>query len=122
MSYLSAATRLIPNQVLAYIYKDWPAAQRAVLRSLISSPRTVYAALTMAHEEMNTITNVDDGLLRKHYLKIHMYFAEDDHWVGKQRDAVLRVLREQEASVKVVHGDQDIPHAFCISKSLTLHC
>jgi hypothetical protein len=71
----------------------------------------------MAHEEMKIIKKVDEELLKKHSRKIHMYFAEDDQWVGKQKEAVLRVFQGNESSVRVVHGDQDIPHAFCISKS-----
>lgn len=109
-------TRVIPGSVLACMYSDWPAAQRTVLRSLVSSPATVYNCLSMADEEMKTITSLDEALLKRNRKRLYMYFAEDDGWVGEQKQNVLRALDGDEGVVKVVHGHPDIPHAFCISK------
>ena len=55
-------------------------------------------------------------MLQEHRQIIHLYFAEIDRWVGKQKDAVLSTFDPDEGNVRVVHGPKDIPHAFCISK------
>lgn len=86
------------------------------MRSLLSSPSTIYAALSMAHEEIRDIKTLDEELLRKHKHRLHFYFADDDDWVGKHKDVILRVFQDEPDAIKVVHGHQDIPHAFCISE------
>lgn len=70
----------------------------------------------MAHDEMNTIKELDVELLRYHQRHINFYFAEKDDWVGEQREVVLSAIDADPGSVKVVHGEKDIPHAFCISE------
>ena len=103
------------------MFSDYPPAQLDVLRTLISSPSSVYTALTLAHDEMKTIRDLDVQLLHEHAEKLHMYFAEEDGWVGDERDNILEALKGLHGSdgpvVKVVHGHRDIPHAFCISES-----
>jgi hypothetical protein len=74
----------------------------------------------MAHEEMLTIKDLDAALLDKYKEKVYVYLADKDDWVGlANKDAILRALSPVEAehhgSVKIVHGREDIPHAFCIS-------
>ncbi|GJE87575.1 hypothetical protein PsYK624_036580 [Phanerochaete sordida] len=101
-------------------YSDWPSAQRTVLRSLISSPTTIFNCLSMAHEEMISIAALDEELLQRNRKRLHMYFADDDDWVGEQKDKVLRALEGGQGTVKVVHGGSDIPHAFCINHGETL--
>lgn len=69
---------------------------------------------------MKTIRDVDATLLQEYKHRLHMYFVEEDHWVGEQKDAILRVFEADPGSVKIVHGRPDIPHIFCISKSLRI--
>lgn len=73
----------------------------------------------MADDEMKTIRDLDVGLLKEHHDRLYYYYAQYDDWVGKERDAVLEALNDAESPVKIVHGHQDIPHAFCISESTT---
>lgn len=72
----------------------------------------------MAHEEMGTIREMDIALLEEHHEHLWFYFAENDAWVGKHRDIILETMHDMPAGVKVIHGGTDIPHAFCISKSI----
>jgi hypothetical protein len=102
--------------VLALLFSDWPSEQLSVLRSLIDTPSSVLAALSMAHEEMDTIKDLDVELLRAHRQKLYFYFAEKDDWVGEQREEIMKALNYEAGDVKVVHGERDIPHAFCISE------
>lgn len=105
---------MLPLGVVSFIYKDWHAPQVNVLRSLLKSHSAVYAALSMADEEMKTIKYADVDLLTTFGDRIHLYFAENDNWVGEQKELLLKMFDERH---RVVHGDSDIPHAFCISKS-----
>lgn len=73
----------------------------------------------MAHEEMRDIKSLDVDLLQRHKHRLHLYFAEQDDWVGDNKNAIIEVFRGELDAIKVVHGRQDIPHAFCISKSFT---
>ncbi|KAF9777446.1 hypothetical protein BJ322DRAFT_1115012 [Thelephora terrestris] len=95
---LSPLLRMIPNFVYAAIFRDWPAPQLRVLRDLLRSPAAIYACLTLADEEMKTIVALDEGLLSEHQHKLWLYFAKRDDWLGDG-----------------VHGEPDIPHAFCIN-------
>ena len=69
---------------------------------------------------MKTIRDVDVALLQQHKHRLHMYFVEEDRWVGEQKDAILRVFEADPGSVKIVHGHPDIPHVFCISECLSM--
>lgn len=116
LSWLSVLTRLIPTLVLStVIYPDWPAAQLQVLQAFLHSPSSVYSAVSMADEEMRAIKELDVPLLQQYRSRIHMYFGEVDNWVGKNKDAVLQASEVNEDNVKIAHGHQDIPHAFCIN-------
>lgn len=117
ISWLSVCIRAIPTRVMAaLLFPDWPSAQLQVLRAFLNSPASIYASLSMAHEEMTTIRDLDVQLLQEHRHKVHLYFAEFDNWVDKQKDTVLRAFDVDEGNFRVVHGHKDIPHAFCISK------
>ena len=98
------------------MFAHWPHEQTLVLQSLTRSPSAVYSCLTMAHDEMKRITDLDIDVLRAHHHKVHLYFAEDDGWVGEQKKCILAAFEQEEGNVRVVHGHPDIPHAFCISK------
>lgn len=70
----------------------------------------------MGREEMRDVKILDEELLWKHRHRLHLYFAEDDDWVDKHKATILRVFQDEPDGIKVFHGHQDIPHAFCISK------
>ncbi|TCD59886.1 hypothetical protein EIP91_011261 [Steccherinum ochraceum] len=114
ISSASYATRLIPTRLLAWMFSDWPPAQLAVLRSLLNSPSVVFAALTMAHDEMNTINEPDIPLLQTFSNRIHLYYGETDGWVDEQKALLLKEL-ELHVDVKIAHAPEDIPHAFVIN-------
>jgi hypothetical protein len=109
--------RLIPISVLRVLFASWPQAQLLVLRSLFYSAPAIVACLSMAHEEMETIRDLDVALINEHQQRICFYFAERDDWVGKERENILRAINTDPESIRVMHGEPDIPHAFCISKS-----
>ena len=96
--------------------QSWPESQLQVLRRFLQAPAAIYAALTMADEEMRTVLELDTGFLRDFSDKIWFYYAESDDWVGGQREVVLRALRGTPAESRVVHGRSEIPHGFCIGK------
>ncbi|OBZ79352.1 Chromatin remodeling factor mit1 [Grifola frondosa] len=115
LSYASVTLRILPSGILASMFSDWPMEQVAVLRTLLFSPSAIYACLTMADEEMNTICDADIALLQEYRHRMHLYFAEDDDWVGDTKEVVLKAFHPDPGSVKIVHGHRDIPHAFCIN-------
>ncbi|KIK70794.1 hypothetical protein GYMLUDRAFT_122109, partial [Collybiopsis luxurians FD-317 M1] len=113
ISKLSLLLRLLPPIVLSTVFREWPETQLDVLRRLLQSPACIRACLHMAHEEMMTIRELDIDLLQTHRHRIHMYFAETDGWVGKNKDLIVSSF--DPGAIKVVHGEHGIPHAFCIS-------
>ena len=70
---------------------------------------------------MKTITGLDEGLMIEHQHKLWIYFAEHDDWVGDNREEIINTFRPDHGAVRVVHGEGDIPHAFCISESGVHH-
>ncbi|EMD41940.1 hypothetical protein CERSUDRAFT_110493 [Gelatoporia subvermispora B] len=115
VSTLSLAAHIIPTALLRLLFSHWPPEQLAVLRALITCPASVLAALTMAGDEMNTIKDLDVALLQQFRDRIHLFLAEQDDWVGTQKEAILDAFHPDAESVKIVHDHQDIPHAFCIN-------
>lgn len=69
----------------------------------------------MGHDEMVTIKDLEEDVLREHKERIWMYFAETDGWVGQSREKVTKACDFDPKALRVVHGQADIPHAFCIS-------
>ncbi|GLB35983.1 putative lipid-droplet associated hydrolase [Lyophyllum shimeji] len=124
VSKLSYLTRILPVWFLALLHPSWPLSQVLVLRTLLQSPRSILAALHMAHDEMGTIRDLDIDLLEMHRDQLWFYFAERDDWVGEQRENVLRSLKPDSENVRVVHGHHGIPHSFCINhgEQLALQC
>ncbi|KAI0785468.1 hypothetical protein BC629DRAFT_1517247 [Irpex lacteus] len=115
LSWSSPLTRLMPQRVLSALFKDWPDEQLQVLRGLLNSPASIYNALSLANDEMNTIKELDVALLQQHRHRIHLYFGETDDWVGKHKETILKAFEADEGNVKVAHGHPDIPHSFCIN-------
>ncbi|KZT75067.1 alpha/beta-hydrolase [Daedalea quercina L-15889] len=115
ISYMSVLTRLLPLAALGVLFPDWPLPQILVLRKLLHTPSAIYASLSLADQEMKTIRELDVALLQAHTHRLHMYFADQDMWVGEQKNVVLRAFDADPGTVKIVHGHPDIPHAFCIN-------
>ena len=115
IAYLSLLLKFAPQWVLRLFVPSWPENQLRVLRRILQSPAAIYAALTMADDEMRTVLDLDVNFLREFSDKLWLYYAERDHWVGEQREVVLRVLRGTPAEVRVGYGHSDIPHDFSIS-------
>lgn len=113
---LSPLLRILPNFVYTSIYRTWPAPQINVLRDLIRSPAAIYACLTLADEEMRTITELDERLMDEHQHKLWLYFAEHDDWVGDSKEEIIGSFHPDHRAVRIVYGEADIPHAFCISE------
>lgn len=76
----------------------------------------------MASDEMTAIRDLDGELLQENRGMIHMYFTEIDKWVGDNKTAILEEFCPDTDNVRVVHGQEDIPHAFCISTLLFFSC
>jgi len=113
----SPLLRILPNFVFTAIYHNWPAAQLNVLRDLLRSPAAIYACLTLADEEMETIMGLEEELINEHQHKLWLYFAEHDDWVGDSRGVIIKTFHPDHEAVRIVCGEADIPHAFCISES-----
>ena len=96
---------------------SWPENQLQVIRRFLQSPAALYAGFTMADDEMRTVLELDISFVREFSDKVWFYYAERDHWVGEEREVVLRALHGTPAAARVVHGRSDIPHGFCISES-----
>ncbi|KAJ7492794.1 hypothetical protein FB451DRAFT_1219594 [Mycena latifolia] len=111
VSYISYLTRPLP---LSLFFPDWPFPQLAVLRSFLNSPATIFACMSMAHEEMLTVRELDTPLLEEHRHRIYLYFAKEDEWVSTHKATIVRSFLAVEAT-RVVEAD--VPHAFCIKHS-----
>ena len=109
---------VIPLFILCLLQPSWPRSQVRVLHNLLRAPEAVYAALTMANDEMETVRELDTDFLRDFAQNLWFYYAEEDDWVGEQFVVVLRALRGSTPTEShVVTGRPGIPHAFCISAS-----
>ncbi|KAI0062556.1 hypothetical protein BV25DRAFT_1870311 [Artomyces pyxidatus] len=115
ISHLSVLVRSLPLRILSVLFPGWPDAQLLVLRTLLRSPSAIYTVLTLANNEIETIRELDVAVLDQHVEHLWLYFAEDDDWVGEQREHILRALHGTPAAVRVVHGHRDVPHAFSIN-------
>ncbi|KAJ7630764.1 hypothetical protein FB45DRAFT_916506 [Roridomyces roridus] len=108
VSWLSYMTRPLP---LAFLFPKWSPPHRAVLRSLLNSPTSIFACLSMAHEEMQRIRDLDVTLMEES--KMHFYFARKDDWVSRHRAAITHLF----TGTNIVEGLEGVPHAFCIQYS-----
>ncbi|ESK98064.1 hypothetical protein Moror_441 [Moniliophthora roreri MCA 2997] len=115
ISKLSYLLRPLTAAFISTLFWEWPEHQITVLRRLLHSPPSIFACLSMAHDEMQTILDPDVELLKRHKHQLCMYFAEMDDWVGEQREILLRSFNADPGSVKIVHGRSGVPHAFCIN-------
>jgi hypothetical protein len=87
----------------------------------LRAPAAIYAALTMANDEMERVRELDADFIRESAHKLWFYYAGEegeDGWVGEERAVVLRTLGGTSAESHVVLGRAGIPHAFCISATV----
>lgn len=117
VSQVARVLHLIPLTILCRFFPQYPIPQAQVLQSFLLSPSSIFAAMTMAHDEMLNIKDLDAVTLDKYRHQIWFYFAENDDWVDQGRETILQVFGADPGTVKVVHGRRDIPHAFCINHS-----
>lgn len=116
LAYLALLVRyFIPLFVLRLLQPSWPKSQLRVAHNLLNAPPAIYAALTMANDEMQTVRELDTDFLRDFARDLWFYYAEEDGWVGEERAVVLRGLRGTPSESHVIFGRADVPHAFCIS-------
>lgn len=116
-SQVARALRLMPLTIFCQLFPQYPIPQARVLLSFLLSPSSIFAAMTMANDEMISIRELDVATLDTYRHQIWFYFAEKDDWVDQGRETILQVFRADPDTVKVVHGHCDIPHAFCINHS-----
>jgi hypothetical protein len=69
----------------------------------------------MAHDELETVRDLDTDFLREFAENLWFYYADEDDWVGDQRGVVLRALQGTAMESHVIHDRGGAPHAFCIS-------
>jgi len=120
LAFLSQILRyLVPiplrSLLLRLVQPSFPEGQLQVLYALLRAPGAIYAALTMAHDEMERVRELDVDFLRAWAENVWVYYAREDGWVGEQREVVLRALQGTPAEGRVVLGRVGIPHAFCIN-------
>ncbi|KAJ7071199.1 hypothetical protein C8F01DRAFT_1109516 [Mycena amicta] len=108
VSWLSYLTRPLP---ISLLFAHWPDAQLRVLRSLLNSPSSIYACLSMAHDEMAAIHVLDQGLLKEHRDILFFLFGTRDDWVAENKSTILRCVGGDR------HEEMPLPHAFCIEDS-----
>ena len=123
LAYLVLLLQHAPQWALHLVLPSWPESQLHNLRRFLQAPAALYASLTMADDEVKTVLELDVGFVREFSDKLWFYFAERDHWVGGQREVVLRALSGTPAEARVVRGRSGIPHGFSISEEFfSLSC
>ncbi|CAE6412660.1 unnamed protein product [Rhizoctonia solani] len=126
VSGLSRLLTFPPLSVIPYAlsytskFNDYPPDQLNIIKSLVTSPHVVYSALTMAHDEMQTIGSLGSAsstvqaTCERERSRIYACFAAKDEWVGDEVSSVKAMLDEHRVLVR----DDDVPHAFCTSHSI----
>ncbi|KAF8898924.1 hypothetical protein BD779DRAFT_1486254 [Infundibulicybe gibba] len=112
-SYL---TWVLPTTLLSLLFYAWPPDQVHVLVDFLRSPRSIMSSLSMAHDEMSAIRDLDLSWIDHKTQRLFIYLADHDDWVGNQKTTILEFLTETGLICGIVHGQPGIPHAFCISK------
>ena len=121
LSFVSASTSPMGTTVntTTSIY-----APNSTTLHFLSSPQTVKHVLNLAKSEMISITEPDLEWYAINKSRLWSYWGKQDGWVGKQGDEVKRVLRGgdrvvvEEQEGRVVDCVDNIPHAFCLGKSV----
>lgn len=64
---------------------------------------------------MQTIRQLDSSLLQDTKQKLFFLFAEEDRWVGSNKDVILHEIGGDAASIVIHTAQHGVPHAYCIS-------
>lgn len=125
-SLLTSALSLVPSRLLTPLVA-LAANQRAapaaagVTTSLVQSPGTVVAAYALARDEMATIREVDEGVLKEFGGRMRWDWAkgEEDGWVaGESVGEIERVLDGAGyAKERRVRCEEGMVHAFVLTDS-----
>ncbi|KAF9566141.1 hypothetical protein CPC08DRAFT_129803 [Agrocybe pediades] len=120
LSWCSPVTGYFPRCAFSRIFPSWPQSQILVLRDFLSSQSCVLASLSMAKQEMSTITDLDVAFLSQHTSQLFFYYGQKDDWVGEEKQALIQCFDSGNELMNVAHGPPDVPHAFCINHSETV--
>ncbi len=96
--------------------------------TLISNPQIIKQCLTMAEEEMKTITIANESDLQfwananNGIFKVWCFFVKNDHWVSNETRQSIIDTHKDVANVKFIVADDhegysNIDHAFCMNHS-----
>ena len=90
-----------------------------MLRAFIESSTAVHSSLAMANEEMKSIRNLDIDVIEQYQHKLLFFYAEQDDWVGVERERLLGLLDPIQVAhlSRFIIAPTGVPHAFCISLS-----
>jgi len=127
ISAISPACWFIPTGLLACLFSDWPKQQITVLETLIGSPATVFASLTMAGEEMLQLRELDAAFIQQHRAKLWIYYAEKDDWIAEEQAKVEKAMEDPNLSDTgdhITHCRHGVPHSFPLNHGplLGAHC
>jgi len=105
----------LPVQILGVLFRSYPRLALNALHSFLRSPQVIFAAMSLAHDEMINIRRLDSELLNRHSDLLWIYFAQRDDWVGQQMATILEAFGGDEA--RIFHDESGVQHAFCINQS-----
>ncbi|KAJ7596857.1 hypothetical protein C8J56DRAFT_918511 [Mycena floridula] len=113
ISTLARVLYFLPTWLLCKLYRQWPKEQVLVLEGLLQCPSSIFACLSMAHQEMISIRDIDTSLLEEHVDRTFFFFGHDDDWVGETQQKQLKAL-----GINMV--ECNVPHAFCIGHETSI--
>ena len=120
LANLSHLLKVIPKALLyTFLRFQWSRQQFEVFWSFISSPSTIMSCMTLAHEELMTVKELDKTLLAEVKHISYWFFGGKDGWVGDNEDAIIKQVMDESLSNRIVR-DTTVPHAFTISTFLKL--
>ena len=75
----------------------------------VISARSLYNILSMAHQELQEVIQLEASMLERHGHKVVLYYGVKDHWVP---DDVYAITKERFPLCDVVLCDRSCKHAF----------
>ncbi|PVG03234.1 alpha/beta-hydrolase [Serendipita vermifera] len=114
---LSTLARLLMTLfpfILSVLFRIWPKDALVVLTTFVSSSNALYASMTLAGDEMRSVTTLNTALLSRVKPKLQIVYSEKgDGWVGTNYEEVVSKLEDCASNVHFAK----VPHAFCIHHS-----
>jgi hypothetical protein len=103
--------------ILSILFQIWPKDALVILSTFVSSSNALYASMTLAGDEMRSVTSLNTTLLSRVKSKLQIIYSEEgDGWVGTNHEEVISKL--EDCASKVYFAK--VPHAFCIREYLRL--